>query len=76
MRSMTFPLKKTADIACPTALLLRVPHRACTLLGLISDSVSWHQCDTFSSCSWTAVTVDVTGCFVDKPVVRKRKHPA
>ena len=56
VRSMTSPLKETAGIACPTALLLRVHHRACALLGLISNSVSWHQCDTFSSCSWTAVT--------------------
>ena len=56
MRSMASPLKETAGIACPTALLLRVHHRACALLGLISDSVSWHQCDTFSSYSWTAVT--------------------
>ena len=56
VRSMASPLKETAGIACPTALLLRVHHRACALLGLISDSVSWHQCDTFSSCSWTAVT--------------------
>ena len=77
MRSMTSPLKETAGIACPTALLLRVHHRACSLLGFISNSVSLHQCDTFSSCSWTAVTsVLVTGCFVDKPVVRKCKHPA
>ena len=36
--SMTSPLKKTAGIACPTALLLRVHHMACDLLGLISDS--------------------------------------
>ena len=56
VRSMTSPLKETADIACPTALLLRVHHRTCELFGLIWDSVSWHQCDTFSSCSWTAVT--------------------
>ena len=56
VRSMTFPLKKTAGIACPTVLLLRVHHRACALLVLILDSVYWHQCDTFSSCSWTAVT--------------------
>ena len=40
--SMASPLKETAGIACPTALFLRVNHRACTLLGLISDSVSWH----------------------------------
>ena len=46
---MTSPLKKTAGNACPTALLLRVHHRACALLVLILDSVSWHQCDTFSS---------------------------
>ena len=46
MCSMTSPLKETAGIACPTALLLRVHHRACALLGLILDSVSWHQCDT------------------------------
>ena len=38
MRSMTSPLKETAGIACPTALLLRVYHRACTLLVLILDS--------------------------------------
>ena len=38
--SMTSPLKETAGIACPTALLLRVHHTACALLGLISDSVS------------------------------------
>ena len=48
-------LKETVGIACPTALLLRVHHRACALLGLILDS--WHQCVTFSSCSWTAETV-------------------
>ena len=42
VHSMTFSLKETAGIACPTALLLRVHHRAYALLGLISDSVSWH----------------------------------
>ena len=47
VRSTTSSLKETAGIACPTALLLRVHHWACSLLGLISDSVSWHQCDTF-----------------------------
>ena len=78
MRSMTSPLKETAGIACPTVLMLRVHHGACALLGLISDSVSWHQCDTCfqllldsSDCC-----ADVTGCFVDRPVVHKRKHPA
>ena len=40
LRSITFPLKETAGIACPTALLLRVHYRGCALLGLISDSVS------------------------------------
>ena len=40
MRSMASPLKETAGIACPTALLLSAHHRACALLGLISDSVS------------------------------------
>ena len=54
--SMTSPLKETAGIACPTALLLRVHHRACALLGLISDPISWHYYDTFSSCSRPAVT--------------------
>ena len=69
---MTSPLKETAGIACPTALLLRVHHSVCTLLGLISDSVPWHRCDTFyqllldsSDCC-----VGVIGCFVDKPIVR------
>ena len=77
MRSMTSPLKETAGNAFPTALLLWVHHRACALLGLISESVSWHQCDTFSNCSRTAVTAfDVTGRFVDKPIVRKPKHQA
>ena len=38
-----FYIEVSADIACPTAFLLRVHHRACTLLGFISDSVSWHQ---------------------------------
>ena len=56
MRSMTSSLKETARITCPTALLLSVHHRACALFGLILDSVSWHQCDRFSSCSWTAMT--------------------
>ena len=51
VRSLTSPLTKTVGIACRTVLLLRVHHRACSLLGLISDSVSWHQSDTFSSCS-------------------------
>ena len=36
-----------AGIACPTSLLLRNPHRACALLGLTLDSVSWQHCDTF-----------------------------
>ena len=54
MCSVTFPLKKTTGITYPTVLLLRVHHRACTLLGLSLDSVSWHHC---SCCSWTAVTV-------------------
>ena len=36
------------------SLLLSVHHRACALLGLILDPVSWHNCGT--SCSWTAVT--------------------
>ena len=49
MHSMTSPLKETAGIACLTALLLSEHHRACELLGLILDSVSWHQCDTFSA---------------------------
>ena len=49
VHSMTSPLKETAGIACPTALLLRVRYRACTLLGLVSDSVFWHHCDTFDS---------------------------
>ena len=56
VRSMTSPLKDTVGMAFPTALFLRVNHRACALLGLISDSVSWHKRDTVSSCSRTAVT--------------------
>ena len=47
MPSLTFRLKETAGVACPTALLLRVHHRACALFVLISDSVSWHHYDTF-----------------------------
>ena len=86
MRSMSFPLKETAGIACPTALLLRVQYRACALLGIISDSVSWHQCDIcLLAPMWHLFQllldsgdccVDVTGCFVDKPVVCQRKHSA
>ena len=49
---VTSPLKETAGIACPTVLLLIVNHRACALLGLILDTVSWHHCDPF----FTAVT--------------------
>ena len=49
-------LRETAGTACSTALLLRVHHRARALLGLILNYVSWRQCDTFSSCSWTALT--------------------
>ena len=56
MRFMTSPLKETASTACPTVLLFRVHHRACALLELISDSVPWHHCDSFLSCSWTAET--------------------
>ena len=56
MRSMTPPLKETTCIACPTASFLRGPHSVCALLGLISDSVSWLHCYTFSSHSSTAVT--------------------
>ena len=56
VHSMTHPLKEIIGIACPTALSLRVHHRACAMLGLILDFVSWHRCDTFFSCSWTAVT--------------------
>ena len=37
MRSMTSLLKETTGIACPTAFLLRVHHRACALLEMISD---------------------------------------
>ena len=42
------------------------------------DSVSWHQCDTFFQLILDSgdCCVDVTGCFVDKPIVRKRKEPA
>ena len=57
MPSVTSPLKETAGIACPTALLLRAHHRACALLGTISDFVSWKHCHTFSSRSRTAMTV-------------------
>ena len=40
MDSMTSPFKEAAGIACPTALLLEMHHRACALLELISDSLS------------------------------------
>ena len=40
VQSMTSPLTETAGIACHTDSLLRVHHKACALLGLISDSVS------------------------------------
>ena len=40
----------------PTSLLLRVHHRACVLIGLISNFAFWHHFDPFSSCSWTVVT--------------------
>ena len=53
---MTSALKETAYISCTTALLLRVHYWARPLLGLISDTASWHHCDTFCSCFWTAVT--------------------
>ena len=33
MQSLTSPLKETAGIVCPTALLLRVYHRSFELLG-------------------------------------------
>ena len=54
---MTSPLKGTADVSSPTALLLAAFHRAYALPGLTADPVSWHHCDTISSCSWTAVTI-------------------
>ena len=78
MISMTSPLRATVGIACPTALLLRVHHRVFALLELIPDSVSWHLCDTFFGCSWTTVAAMwmTLATFSDKPVVRKRKHPA
>ena len=60
--SMTSPLMETAGIACHTVLLLRVHHRTCALLRLISDSVFWHRCDTFSVCSWTKVTTKDRSC--------------
>ena len=64
MPSVTSLLNDTADIACPAALLLRVHHRACIWLGLISDPVPRHHCDSFPSCSWTAMTsVGVSLCF-------------
>ena len=53
VRSVTSPLRGgwggggggggTAEIACPTVLLLRVHHRACDLFVLRSDTVSRHH---------------------------------
>ena len=75
MWSMISPLTETAGIDGPTALFLRVHHRACALLDWFG-TVSWHNCDTSfqllldsSDCC-----VGVTGCFVDKPMVCKCKH--
>ena len=49
---LTSPLQETTGIAFPTVLFFR----ACTLLALMLDSISWHHCDTFSTCTWPAVT--------------------
>ena len=55
VRSVTSLLKETAGIACCTALLLRVHHRAYTMLGLI-HTLSLDTVVTFLSSSWTVVT--------------------
>ena len=72
VRSMASPLKKIAGIACSTALLLRVCHRAYALLGLVSDCLLAPMWQLFQLLLDSGhCCVDVAGCFA---IIRKRKH--
>ena len=43
IHSTTAPSDVAAGVTLPAALLLRVQHTVCALLGLMRDPVSWHH---------------------------------
>ena len=71
----TSSLKEIAGFACPIALSLRMHHKTCALLALISDSVSFVTLFFRRFLESGDCCVGVTGCFTDKPVVCKSEGP-